>query len=648
MSENKIYETIYPRYLNNLSFFEKNYPNIYKKILVLTQSIELKEYEEKYSLDYDETEDCFNILDLQNNTFIYQENSVKKSNEIVENVNYTKDDAFSLLSIDLDKNKLLLNGFVKDLDPIKTVINDEIDFDSYEYLKIYKYLFMGVGLGLHLEGIINKLQPNIILIMEPNIEIFHLSLFTTDYESLANKTQIVFSVAENRNERLLSAHHFYKYQPYLNYVIKFNLFNEKYNNVLGDVYKKFIQEHSEAFSYTPQLIGISRTIERVNEKAKFLNLRELRQKELFGSKPALLIGAGPSAKKNIDWIKKNQNRFYIAGVSTMIPFMIEHNIKPDVLFVIDYHDLIEKFFFDENIKEFLSDTVIVLPTQVSNKVIEKLNTQNIRYLQTYDMYEDLPPAFITSNVGAYAIKVLGVLKAKNIYAIGIDSAFDQDTGSMHSSNVVRSMTFDTQNLEDKIKAKGNLRDIVYTTNELLSYKNDFESVAMILNSDNDYSFYNLSDGAYIEGYEPKEITDIDLETLEDVNKKHITENILNLYQVAKQVDYSEDIEYIVAMQKLFKKNKKLKIKNRDMLLSEQITLLSEVFTLIKKTSTPIFAQLIMEFVEVSGLYVYFYLNVKGEHIYTSQKLNNINIKWSNLAIKVLEDIKECFDKKMKV
>jgi hypothetical protein len=238
---------------------------------------------------------------------------------------------------------------------------------------------------------------------------------------------------------------------------------------------------------------------------------------------------------------------------------------------------------------------------------------------------------------------MGILKSKEIYSIGIDCAYDQEDGSMHSSNNVISRSFDVDKQEGRIKAKGNLREFVFTTDELLSYKNSFELVAYMFREDKEYQFYNLSDGAFIEGIEPKEIALLEIDSFPTLDKKSINKTILETYNIAKDIHFKEDMEYLSAIEKLFKKNLKANFKTRDSLIGTQIELLSNVFDIMTKTSRPIFAYLLMELIEVSGIYVYFYLNVRGNHLSNPQKLNNINIKWINLAIKVLQDIQDCFN-----
>lgn len=273
-----LYKTIYEIYLKNLQFLEKHHPNIFKKVGVLSQCIDNGEHIERYELQFENTKGCFNILDKQENKYIYNENSYEYSDEIATNTDFSSENTFSLLQLNQTNDALSLNTIVRELNPIKEIINKDIDFNNRNYLKIYKYLFVGTGLGIHISSLIKKFQPNSILIIEPSIEIFRLSMFVTDYEEIAKDRQVFLSVAEQRQERVLKIKEFHSFQPYLNYVVKYNLFEIEYGNLLTDAFKVFTLDHAEVFSYKIQLLGIKRTIQRVNEEFKFLDLKEIRKK----------------------------------------------------------------------------------------------------------------------------------------------------------------------------------------------------------------------------------------------------------------------------------------------------------------------------------------------------------------------------------
>ena len=75
-------------------------------------------------------------------------------------------------------------------------LNDFLDQKKKRFKKIDKFIFLGTLLGRHIPRIAQKVDAKMYLVLERNLEIFRLSLFTVDYTLLAKKG-VVFSVMDN-------------------------------------------------------------------------------------------------------------------------------------------------------------------------------------------------------------------------------------------------------------------------------------------------------------------------------------------------------------------------------------------------------------------------------------------------------------------
>lgn len=83
---------------------------------------------------------------------------------------------------------------------------------------------MGVGLGLHIPIIQQSVNAKLYCIIEPNLEIFRLSLFIVSYNLMAEKSQLIFFVS-NEKELFTSKFREFHDQAYLyNQYIKFFYF----------------------------------------------------------------------------------------------------------------------------------------------------------------------------------------------------------------------------------------------------------------------------------------------------------------------------------------------------------------------------------------------------------------------------------------
>ena len=56
---------------------------------------------------------------------------------------------------------------------------------------------MGTLLGRHIPKIAEKVNAEIYLVCERNLEIFRLSLFTVDYTILTKNSGVIFSIMDN-------------------------------------------------------------------------------------------------------------------------------------------------------------------------------------------------------------------------------------------------------------------------------------------------------------------------------------------------------------------------------------------------------------------------------------------------------------------
>ncbi|MFA5455750.1 MAG: hypothetical protein WC272_10595 [Sulfurimonas sp.] len=133
-------------YLKNLQFFKKNYVDILYKLSIVKEN-------QLYDLIVDER-GFFNIESIKTKQTLLQENPLLLAKEQVANA-------------------------------LKEQPNPE------------KIIFIGSLLGFGIEEMLARTNPQVILIIEPNIEIFKLSCFLVDYETLCKNKVAIFSIADD-------------------------------------------------------------------------------------------------------------------------------------------------------------------------------------------------------------------------------------------------------------------------------------------------------------------------------------------------------------------------------------------------------------------------------------------------------------------
>lgn len=153
----------------------------------------------------------------------------------------------------------------------------------------------------------------------------------------------------------------------------------------------------------------------------------------FESKNVLILGAGPSLSENIEWIKRNGNRFIIIAVSRVGGILESHNILPDFYITVDP----KQVSFDISIGAIQNKSNVPLiandhanPMLLSNwngpvfylgKVLpwdSDLNVKNLRGCGP--------------TVTQTAISIALESKAKSVYLIGVDLCYRINQLQRHS------------------------------------------------------------------------------------------------------------------------------------------------------------------------------------------------------------------------
>ncbi len=154
-------------YIKNLHYFQKFYPQLYKKLTNFSQSTD-------NSLTIEDNL-YFDVLNESTNRFIYGSNSEILSDQYVHNLLSQNDNR--------DSKKVLFNGTL---------------------------------LGIHIERYFQQIDSDICMIIEPDLEMFHFSTFVVDFENLTKNRIAIFSVADSDEELEKSLLKFYYTLPYHN------------------------------------------------------------------------------------------------------------------------------------------------------------------------------------------------------------------------------------------------------------------------------------------------------------------------------------------------------------------------------------------------------------------------------------------------
>lgn len=542
-----IEQTAIETYSQNLLFFQATQPDLFKKIDSLTLAIEKGYYEEKYSLEY--KKDYFDVLETQTGKWLYGRDSnehaklsaksidYKKTGNLYEtfyNVSISKEFAKELEEMGVEKNSY--SGAAA----LISYSNEHANKNTTTMKKLYKFVFFGTGLGLHITQIHKKLNSNIYFIIEDDLELFRLSLFVTNYKELSdNGAELVFCVFDEEMEFQKKANIFLGKHFIYNHYIKFFHLLSHSDKKLKALQSIIVGQSYLTFNYSALTISILRPLIHLKNGYRLLDVSSSYKDTLFSQKPVLLLGAGPSFQKNIEWLQKNHQNFIIVAVSALFSKLEELNIKPDI--VTHVHGFSDALPHVRKVKDmsFFDKTISLFGGFSEPAFLEYFKKENVYIFEGSSRYKHGHGGMTSSNIGSLSYALLLSLYTKDLYLLGLDFALDQETGQTHSSNheYVKNMKME----EDEeiggelvyktsiLKTKGNFKDEVFSTLLMDGWKNECNALSKFYRKEYNENVYNLSDGAFINDTIAIRPDDDKISALTAMDKDKVYKNLKSLF-----------------------------------------------------------------------------------------------------------------------
>ena len=539
-------DTAVETYKKNLQYFEKHQVAIYSKLSAFESAIEQNLYQSKYDLVIHNN--YFDVLEIATGEYLYNSKAKEYGALVSESINLSKvsnvfetfkrvrvsdENLEKFASLSITENGL--SGFAPILNYCQKAMPHSLEMQS-----IKKFIFFGVGLGLHLPAVNKKIAADIYLVVEDDLELFKLSLFTAPYYELAQTSTLIFSVFDSNREFRTPAYEFIKDSFYHNHYIKYFQMINQSEDKLKEFQLMLASQSHNLFYYNAILEQYLKPLDYLQNHFNFLNIL----KPIFGQKPLLLLAAGPSLYKNIAWIKENQDRFVIVALSAVLSILEEEGISPDVVTHIDGLEESIVHFTKLNSLEFLKESAFLISSRSPREIVDLLNSENIFFFENGTSYKKELGNLSAPCVGSTTFLLLLALGAQELYLLGLDLALDSQTGATHSSGHEYSKELDlnTKSLEEDLisfkdsvlEVNGNFHEKVYTTPDFINSINSINSSASSFKQQNQ-TIYNLSDGAYFRDTNATPIENIQLEKLSKFDKialkgelkEHFKQNSVN-------------------------------------------------------------------------------------------------------------------------
>ena len=297
---------------------------------------------------------------------------------------------------------------------------------------------VGIGVGYILDELYNSTKAKIV-IYEPDVKFLRFVFEAVDLtqylidkrvfisNDLNECTEFIYNnyLTEDKLEFLVS--------PILSIFYK-NDYEELSQNLYSKLKAKIVDMNTiKAFSKK----WVENVISFISKDKSYYSLEDL--KWAFTGKQALILGAGPSLKDNIEQIKKYRDKFVIFSVNKNLEFLEKHDIVPDFAVFADAKNMERQHKFSE---EYISKINIISDWKADIYVSELKSKSQILYFSDNEFFikkyaRDLGIQLFSSEQTTSIISLMcaNYMDFENIYFCGLDLAFKDNVPYFNDNEI---------------------------------------------------------------------------------------------------------------------------------------------------------------------------------------------------------------------
>lgn len=528
----------------NIQYFAKNHKEIYDKLLAFDTAVEKNLHQNRYELII--RDDYYDVLELSSGNYLYNSSSKEYAKLAKNSIDFKRDsnvfETFKKLPIELETEHFI------DIAPTLKYIKSTLEASS-QMQSIKKFIFFGTGLGTHITEIDKKINANMYLIVEDDIELFKLSLFATPYYELAKKAELIFSVFDSNEEFTPKANQFLNNKFYHNHYIKYFSMLSHGEEKMKEFHLRVVSQSQNIFFYKDILTQYLVPLKYINENYMFLNMLSSYEHTSLYTKPVIMLAAGPSLQANIEWVKKNQDKFIVIALSSTLNILEKANIIPDIVTHMDAFESSTPHFDRLKSLEFLKDTIFLFSARIQESIVKRLNKEHIFFYENGTSYKLNVGNLSAPCVGSTTYLILLALGVRELYLLGLDLALDEKTGSTHSTMHHFSENLDLNSAQTHndvmefsktvIKTAGNFQKEVFTSPVFLLSIDSINSCSLGFKKETQ-NVYNLNNGAYFHNTTPLHIENISIDTFEQIDKPALFKELKTAFEQSCSSSMTED------------------------------------------------------------------------------------------------------------
>lgn len=380
-------------------------------------------------------------------------------------------------------------------------------------------LFLGTGVGLHIEKFLNHNNVLNAIIFEPVPERFYCSLYVVDWKAIfsqqikkGNKLNIILA-ASNNTEVEVSSNTLWN--ELINYCPSFPLMTLFYNHLNREEFEPIVKNITNDMHYylnqwgyyDDEINQINNAFHNIGQKIPPLtNLTPPEYDNVF------IVAGGPSLDSRIEDIIKYKDSSLIISCGSSVHPILKHGIIPDFHVEIESHMLTHESLSRITNQEFFEKTILIGALQLPPNVFN-LFKNSCYFIKDSTalakLFSDNPDEVITlatptcTNTG---LAIATHLRYENIYLFGTDFGFS-DKEKHHSKDSIyfssensEIMDYEvSQSLKDLVEVESVTGEAFYSIGMYCTSKKSIENCIIDRSRKYNFNIRNCADGAVIAG-----------------------------------------------------------------------------------------------------------------------------------------------------
>jgi len=410
-------------------------------------------------------------------------------------------------------------------------------------------ILFGLGAGYHLEMLATQHMASCIFVIEPDLDLFYLSLFSINW-------QLVLETLDQRGSRLHISLGEQK-DTFFNDIMVFSAKNGRYQlcqtagylhyqskalDEILDIFNKRYLEFGRGFGFFDDaVISCGHTLNNISNNVGLIK-SNIYKNPTLDDIPVFILGNGPSLDTLIPYIKKHRNKAIVISCGSALGALYKYNLKPDIHCEQERTSTTTSLISISCPKEFLEGVLFVAPASVHPGAFSMFSDA-IMALKANEPGSELvledqevgillnSYQYINPTVANASLTIATALGFKNFYFMGVDLGQKQG-GNHHSKN---SLYYDKNNTDEglyyfdekeSVFEEGNFGGKFICSR---FFKESNDNISRKIASSPKIRCFNVSDGALIKGAEsllPNEL-DIKLSNSDIISFVEIKDYLLN-------------------------------------------------------------------------------------------------------------------------